>query len=128
MSIISRKTNHQQGMTTIGVILVLVVIAFFATIVIKLSPVYIEHYKVDSVLNTLKGEPMLMNATDASIRSGLAKRFDVNDVEHVSADDVVIDRTKGKVSSLSVDYEVRVPLIGNVDAVAKFSEEVKVTN
>ena len=115
-------------MTTIGVILVLVVIAFFATIVIKLSPVYIEHYKVDSVLNTLKSEPMLMNATDASIRSGLAKRFDVNDVEHVSADDVVIDRTKGKVSGLSVDYEVRVPLIGNVDAVAKFSEEVKVTN
>ena len=49
--------KQQRGMTTIGFILIIGMIAFFTAIGVKLIPMYIEYYSVTSILKTIQGEP-----------------------------------------------------------------------
>jgi hypothetical protein len=49
---------------------------------------------------------------------------DVNRVDSIKEEHVVIKKDKGK-TTVSIDYEVRIPLWGNLDGVAKFSHFVE---
>ena len=49
--------GSQNGMTYLGMLILMVVIAFGAIIVIKVMPLYLEHFKVESSLKSLAQEP-----------------------------------------------------------------------
>ena len=57
--------------------------------------------------------------SDQGIRQKLYKQFVVNNVDSIDLKAVQIERSAEKIL-VSLDYERRVPLLGNVDAVAKF--------
>jgi hypothetical protein len=115
----------QQGMTAIGWIIVLGLIAFFVLLALRLTPGYLEFATVSSSLESLQNEPGITTKTAPEIRSMLGKRFDINDVKTVNARDVKIESKGGRLR-VWVDYEVRVPVLGNIDAVSKFHKEVEV--
>ena len=79
---------HQTGMTTVGMALILAVVIFISTVVIKLVPVYLEHFNVTSVLNAVKEDPELGGMTDQDIRKTLTNRFTINDINGVEAKQV----------------------------------------
>lgn len=118
--------NRQRGMTTLGLLMLLGIIAFFSTIAIKLTPVYLEEYKVKSVLDNMKSDGSLADATDHEIKSTLERRFDVNDIDDVRPNEVIIGRDGLHVQSLAFKYEVRVPMFWNIDAVVHFKEGIEV--
>ncbi len=117
--------HRERGMTAIGWLLMLALIAFFAILVLRLTPNYLEYFKVASSLESLAGEPGIGQKPPAEVRKLLLRRFDINDVEHVDKKDIKISRENGKMK-VSVTYEVRVPILGNVDAVTSFNKEVEV--
>jgi len=117
--------KQQQGMTFIGWLIVLGLIAFFAILVLRLVPNYLEYFKVESTLESLENEPGITEKSPAEIRTLISRRFDVNDVEHVTAKDVKVTRDSGR-TIISIKYEVRVPIMGNVDAVTKFDKSVEI--
>lgn len=116
--------KSQQGMTAIGWIIVLGLIAFFVLLALRLTPGYLEFMTVKGALESLKNEPGITQKTPAEIRSMLGKRFDINDVKTISSKDVKIDSQGGRMR-VSVHYEVRVPVLGNVDAVSVFQDEIE---
>jgi len=118
------SADRQQGMTGIGWLIVLGLIAFFVLLILRLAPGYLEYYKVESALESLQNEPNITKKTPMEIRSLLGRRFDVNAVESISAKDVKIEQRTGR-TTVTADYEVRVPMIGNVDAVSKFNKSVE---
>jgi len=117
--------HRQRGLTAISMVVVILVVIFFALIAIRLFPIYVENYKVASHLKNLAADSNLGTMTDKEITSTLFKRLDLDDVENVKADNVFIERgTKGKGSILlAVEYEVRKPIFGNVDIVVSFINE-----
>lgn len=117
--------NKQQGMTAIGWIIVLGLIAFFVLLALRLTPGYLEYATVSASLESLQNEPGITEKTPMEIRSMLGRRFDVNDVKTISSKDVKVENQGGRLR-VWVDYEVRVPVLGNVDAVTKFNKEVEV--
>ena len=117
--------KSQQGMTAIGWIIVLGLIAFFVLLALRLTPGYLEFATVSASLASLEKEPGITEKTAPEIRSMLSKRFDVNDVKTVDSRDVKIENKGGRLR-VWVDYEVRVPVLGNVDAVSKFNKEIEV--
>lgn len=123
---LARRTN-QKGMTTIGVVIVFALIAFFTLITLRLAPLYYDNYKINTHLqataNDLKGKPM----TPAEIRSTLLKRLDIDNVKNITGDDIKIVQDKEK-KSLDVNYEARVPFVANVDFIAKFTNHIEVPN
>ncbi len=115
--------GSQRGMTYLGMLILMVVIAFGAIIVIKVLPLYLEHFKVESSLNSLAQEPHgeLAGLPPSEIEKLLLKRLAVNDVDHVSKDDISVTREGNRIV-VTVDYEARTPLFMNLDVVAKFPD------
>ena len=117
--------KSQQGMTAIGWIIVLGLIGFFVLLALRMTPAYLEYMTVKASLESLQNEPGITEKTAPEIRSMLSKRFDVNDVKNVTGKDVQIENQGGRLS-VWVDYEVRVGVLGNVDAVMSFAHDVEV--
>ena len=117
----------QGGMTLIGFIIVLAVIGFFAYIGMKLVPMYSEFYAVKSALKGLKAEPGIANQAPAKIQDLFFRRLYISYSENVKPSNVTLERADGG-WVMSVDYEVRKPLIANLDVVGKFSTSESLTN
>ena len=117
--------KKQRGMTAVGWIIVLGLIGFFVLLTLRLIPGYLEFLNVSGALESLQNEPGITQKSPPEIRTMLSKRFDVNDVHTIKAKDVKIEQKSGRLV-VSVYYEVRVPVMGNVDAVSKFEKEVEV--
>jgi len=117
--------KHQNGMTYLGMLIMLIVIAFFAVVLIKVAPLYMEHFKVKSSLDSLAQETKDSQSTLSSppeIMKQLFNRLGINDVTHVARDDVNITK-EGHKTVVTVDYEARVHLFYNIDVVARFPDD-----
>jgi hypothetical protein len=121
----NKGVNGQRGMTAIGWLIVLGMLSFFVLLVLRLAPGYLEFYKVKNVIESLKNEPYIGSKTPAEIRSLLQRRIDVNSIDSVQAKDIKIEQKNGR-TNVGVQYEVRVPILGNIDAVSKFDESIEV--
>jgi len=117
--------HHQKGMTAIGWLLVLGLIAFFSLITLRLVPLYLEYSKVASVLESLQNEPGITDRSRSEIVSLVSRRFDVNDVREVDPRTIKVSKDNG-ILTVSIDYERRQHLLGNVDVVATFDKKVEV--
>lgn len=116
--------NRQSGITAIGLVIVLALIAFFTLLVLRLAPPYMEYFSVASSLKSLQQEAGIGSKSPHEIRVLLRKRLDINDVSHVTDKDITITHSGGMVH-VKVAYEVRVPMLANVDAVVSFHDAVE---
>jgi len=117
----------QRGMTLIGFIIVLALVGFFAYIAMKLVPMYSEYYAVKQALKGLQQEPGIANRDPAKIQDLFFRRLYISYAENVKPENVKIERVDGG-WNMSVDYEVRKPLMANLDVVGKFAAAEQLTN
>ncbi|MCF6338266.1 MAG: DUF4845 domain-containing protein [Gammaproteobacteria bacterium] len=120
-----RHPHRQQGLTAISVVLILAMIGFFATIAIRLFPIYMEHFSVVSHLESLTEEADITEKTNGEILSTLNKRFSIDDVKNVTDENIFIERNKDGSMLIAIEYEVRTPALGNIDMVVSFVDEVE---
>jgi hypothetical protein len=110
-------------MTATGSVILLFFIAFFVLLGIRLLPVYIENFKIVSALKRAAENPGNIEKSVAEIRAGLDRSWGIDDVTAVSGSDVEVSREAGSLI-LSVEYEVREPMVGNIDLLVSFKEQV----
>ena len=107
------RTQSQAGLTFIGLLLILIPVGLAVYIILMVAPVYIEAFSVGDVISSLRKEYDLKEKSRDEIYNIIKKRLDVNDISSVNKDDIKITKTPNEVS-VAVDYEVKVPLFGNV--------------
>ena len=112
------KIYGQSGVTLLGFLFALLMLGFALTVAFRLGPLYLDNYTVAQSFETL-GDDNVRTLSDQGIRQKLYKNFVVNNVDDIDLKAVKIDRSAEKVL-VSLDYERRVQLLGNVDAVVKF--------
>ena len=117
--------QKQAGMTAIGWMGVIALIMMFVLLFLKLLPIYMDGYKVGSVLSDLKDEPGVASMTPVMISKTIMKRLDINMVDNVTRDDIYIDKLKNSMN-VEIDYEVRENLVGNVDIVVHFQKAISI--
>lgn len=117
--------NRQQGMTLVGWLLVIGLIAFTTMVVLKLLPIYLQQYAIsESMAGLVDNKPdRVVNAT--SLKDALLRRLDINSVTNIGKDDILVTR-EGSNYAVSADYEVRVPFVYNIDLVVYFENRVEV--
>lgn len=120
----SQPPRHQRGMTGIAMALILVMVAFFAMVILRLFPIYMEHFSVTSHLKTLASDAGASKKTNSEIISKLTKSFSIDDVKNVTEEHIFIERENGVVT-VAVEYEVRTPAMSNIDMVVNFVDEVE---
>lgn len=113
---------RQRGMTLIGWVLTLAAIGLVAVMGMRLVPVYLEAYTVASIMEQLESESRTSSMDRREVRETVRRRLDINDITRVSASDLQFKEVSGGMQVL-LEYEARVRLIGNLDAVARFREE-----
>ena len=117
--------GRQRGLTLIGFVVVLALLGFFAYIGMKLFPVYTEYYSVVQAMKGIQGEPGVSTMSPAKIEDLLFRRFYISYVESVKPENVRVTRKTGY--TLNVKYEVRRPMVYNLDFVASFDKTVDLT-
>ncbi len=110
----------QSGMTLIGFVVVLAVLGLFAYVAMKLVPMYSEFYAVKQALKGLAAEPGIADQDPAKIQDLLFRRLDISYADDVKPEYVKIKRVDAG-WQMDVNYEVRKPIIANLDVVGKFA-------
>jgi len=112
----------QSGITLIGFIVVLAVVGVFIYMGMKVIPMYSEYFAVKQALNQIAQESDINQQDPKRIKDGFFRRLYVSYAENVKPADFKIAR-KGAGYVITVDYEVRRPLIANFDIVGHFNAE-----
>ena len=116
----------QRGMTLIGFVIVLGLVGFFAYIAMKLVPMYSEFYSVKAALKGLAEEQGIANEDPAKIQDLFFRRLYISYSENVKPEHVKIKRIDNG-WQMDVDYEVRKPMIYNLDVIGKFHASENLT-
>ena len=118
------KRNHagqrQSGLTLIGFIIVLAVVGLFVYIGMKLVPMYSEYYAVKQALKGLAQEPGIATRDARRIKDLFFRRLYISYSDNVKPENVLLKRTETGGWTMTVNYELRKPMIGNLDVVGKF--------
>ncbi|KGM06018.1 hypothetical protein LP43_2333 [Methylophaga thiooxydans] len=120
--------QKQRGMTLIGWVIVLALIGFFATIAIRLVPMYQEYYGVLQIMNDMKIELRNNKLTKNEAQTLLMRRFNIGYIESVKKENIEISRGKNTsyVTKIVIDYEVRKPFMAHIDLIGHFHKEVDI--
>ncbi len=114
-----QSNKSQRGLTLMSFLVVLAVVGFGAYIAMKLFPMYQEYYAVRSAAKGLAGEPGVGDMDPWKIEDLFFRRLYINYSENVKPENVKIDRIEGG-WNMKVNYEIRRPLVGNLDVVGVF--------
>jgi hypothetical protein len=120
--------RHQQGMSVWQTLIVLVVVGLGLTIAASIGPVFITNFSVQSTIKSLQTEPELASKSVLEMRQAIERKFDVNQIDVVQAvcrdkekACLKIEKTK-TVLRIDGNYEARVHVIANIDAVVVFKD------
>lgn len=112
----------QRGMTLIGFIITLGVVGVFVYMGMKTIPMYSEYYAVKQALNGLASEPGVTGYDPAKVKDLFFRRLYISYADNIKPEHVkVVRKDAGYV--MTVEYEVRKPLIANLDVVGKFKAD-----
>jgi len=113
--------EKQRGAGTFAAIFMVIGLIFIALFVVKVAPTYIDDAAVSSVLELVeKDDELLASAKKREIRGAILKRLGINQVRSVKADDIDVNKKNNELT-VTVDYEVRTPLLMNLSIVSSFS-------
>lgn len=98
-----------------------IAILFFITLV-KLAPLYLEFYAVQSMVDDIAAEPGMNAATTRQVRRKVDDYLNINGIYGLSKDNFEVQQIKGKndVRELRVYYEVRKHWLANIDFMTTF--------
>lgn len=111
--------KKQSGMTLIGFVITLAVVGVFAYVGMKLFPMYQEFFAVKTALRGLASDPGIGGQDPASIERLFFRKLYISYSENVKPENVKIERGDNG-WNMTVDYEVRKPMVANLDVVGKF--------
>ncbi len=118
--------RNQKGMTLLSFVVVLSLVGFAAYVAMRLFPMYQEYYAVKSSLKGLANEQGVADMDPARIKELFFRRLNMNYSTNIKPADVKIERMEGG-WNMTVVYEVRRPLVGNLDVVGNFDAEQAIT-
>lgn len=113
--------SHQRGLSLLGWVVVLIVLAVFGTAAFRMVPAYMEYNTIRSTINSVLADSKTALMSEREVRQALGKRFTINQVDVIDVGDLIIDKNGGELA-VGVDYEVRRPLFYNVSVVMHFED------
>ncbi len=108
------------------VLIVLAMAAFCGLIGIKVYPIYFEHWQLQSVVKSFEEEPELSELGLSEIKRRFSTRMQTNNIRDIDFREAVSITEQDAVLSIVVEYESRVNVYKNMDAVIVFDETTEI--
>lgn len=116
-----RNKRQQAGMTTLGLMILVIFVGLFAFAGIRLTPVYLNYMKVVGVVDGVGEEFDGAGPTRAAIRNSISRRFDIESVAEITAKDVTVTVVEGGFE-VAATYPHKAPFIANISFVVDFDK------
>lgn len=121
----ARSITYQSGMTMISMIVVVVFLLFQVVIAMNVIPVYMTDSNVKSIMKELPNDAKMQQASRKEMKELIMKRIRVNSIYSIKPEHIMVKKA-GDVRLVTIDYEPRGKLIGNLEYIVHFKHEAKV--
>ena len=123
--LVSRRRRKQAGMTTLGLLILVVFIGMFGYAGIRLTPIYLNYVAIASVIDGVLKEYDGQNPTRTDIKKSIGRRFDVESISLITARDVKVT-SSGAGFQVAVVYDHKADFIANISFSVHFDKTVMV--
>lgn len=124
--------RRQGGITFIGILLMLAVLACFVLFVLKAFPLYNEYFAVKTAMNSVASQPADLLVTTRDIQKSFLKNVQLNNVQRFDDKSVkelvMIEKPakKGQPRVMRVKYESRNVLFKNIYLLMAVDESIAI--
>ncbi len=115
--------SRQTGLGMIQTATILAVVALLGLCAFRLVPVYLDHMTIRQVVKNTAEDPESGKMTASEIRKSMQGAFLTNRIDTIKLKDIKFTADRSMII-MDASYEVRVPLVYNIDAVVKFENLV----
>lgn len=120
--VVTSNLRRQQGATTLGMIVVVVIVGVGLLAALRLAPKYFEYFTVVKVLDRVAQESSV-DPVPEKIRMALSRSWQIESIKSINYDEVEIRKVISGYE-LIANYRAEVPLMGNLSLVVDFSKTV----
>ena len=121
-----KLARSQKGMSMLGWMVVLALVAFFASTAFKMFPHYMDFWSLEKAIISVETERASEVRTVRDFYAHVEKAMQVNGIRDIKLDDVLEVKLEGNEFLAHLKYEKREPLIENLDLVANFDKEFRI--
>ena len=115
--------KKQQGMTMISLVMLLVLVGGIVLLFFKIVPIYMNHGKVKSAVESLASVSGLENLPKSKIQELLSKRLRVNSVYALPKKAIKIIK-RGNYVKIAAKYNIKEPIVGNLNILIEFNDSI----
>ncbi len=119
------KIRAQRGMGFVTLFIILSIAGVAAVAGMKIVPLYMDDMAVSSAFENLAKQSGSGSLSKAEISGLITKRLYINQLdEKIPLTNLKVESGQGGGKKVSLDYEARATVMGNLDAVATFTHSV----
>ncbi|WP_426118680.1 DUF4845 domain-containing protein [Pseudomonas sp. DSP3-2-2] len=121
-----KVAGSQKGLSFVGLLLALALLAFVANVAFKLVPHYLDHRALKSAIEAVDTNPSLNITTVSDFYGYVGKSMQVNSIRDLDLNKVLSVTVENNKFLAHLKYEKREALIQNIDLVVKFDDTFSV--
>lgn len=117
--------STQKGLTMISWMVVGVFLLFQGVMAMNVIPVYITDSSVKQIMAELPDDLKARAASPTGLKTLITKRLSMNSVYTIKPEHIKVKKGSGE-NIVTIEYEPRGKLIGNLEFIVSFKHEAKV--
>ncbi|NHN78154.1 DUF4845 domain-containing protein [Azotobacter chroococcum] len=118
--------HSQKGLSILSWLVVLAVVAFFASTAFKVMPHYFDYMSMEKIIASIETERAADIRSIGDFYAHVSKGMQVNNLRDLSLQEVLKVTLENNEFRAHLKYEKREPLIENLDLVVNFDKEFRV--
>lgn len=118
--------RSQKGLSVLSWLVVLAVVAFFASTAFKILPHYLDYMSMEKMITSVETDKALEIRSVGEFYAHVAKGMQVNSIRDLDLKEALKVKVENNEFLAHLKYEKREPLIENLDLVVHFDKEFRV--
>lgn len=116
--------GDQKGIGITGWLFMILLFGGALTVGLKLFPVYSDHNTMSGILDGMAEEQGMALKRNNELEDMIRQRFKINNVRDFNFKDGLKIKRDSDGVSIALDYQVKLPLVSNLEMLATFHHEV----
>jgi len=118
--------RSQKGLSILGWLMVLALVAFFASTAFKVIPHYLDYMSMEKMIMSVETDKASEIRSVGEFYSHISKGMQVNSIRDLDMEKALKVTIEDNEFKAHLKYEKREPLIENLDLVVHFDKEFRV--
>ncbi|MCE5364902.1 DUF4845 domain-containing protein [Pseudomonas anguilliseptica] len=121
-----KSAHSQKGMSILSWLMVLALVAFFASAAFKVLPHYFDYMSMEKLITSVETDKAANIRSINEFYGHVSKGMQVNSIRDLNLQDALKIKVENNEFKAHLKYEKREPLIQNIDLVVRFDKEFRV--